>query len=751
MNQPAKLSPTARQQEVLDQIQEFLESDSHVFILHGYAGTGKTTMIKWICELLNHESSYDVNTTSDANHKPYSVLTPTGRAAKVLRSKDIDAHTIHSAIYKRELLCLETENADVSKKKHEYIFPLKEISEYTRALIIDESSMVGDTVVHTEFLKFGSGRLLTDLLIFRSVALNNSLDKKLFIDSKENAEHMNHAIKQYYAAHSGHRSCKIIFVGDDAQLPPVGDSFSKALDAAYLRGLGLKVEEAFLTEVLRQEGKSGILSSSIAVRQLLDTDAAQRSSLRIEENGSDIFEISASEVVDHYVEKHPQPEIGAGIVVCYTNKLCYHYNMAIREKYYPSLVNKNGTDALFGNTIELQVGDILLNNKNTQVANDERVYNGDMGVVTAVGKRITQSSIPVTIDKEKRHIDLHYREVKVLFPDYGGEHSVYIIENLLYSDMRELTTWELRAQYINFCMRISNSHPHVKEGTEEFKGLLESDPFMNALHMKFGYAITCHKAQGGEWKDVTVDYTGRCGLSNDHLRWCYTATTRAQQRLFAVNPPKINGLTKLTFSAISQITKAPQNFLPPHSEIPDASTPFHPADALQGTKLKYMGIAEGVKDSGFKIEKVERYNYQDAYTFSQNGTPLPVVRMSYNKEGVFKPVSAMGIPSELADIINHAQFLPKLSGYTPSNETLAMLFQLMETACEEADVTITNVVEQLSNYYVLYNLKTDAQFACIQFYIKGNHLTTAMPKSQMGAEDDKLKQVIDIIKQSFHN
>lgn len=741
------LTPTKAQQEVLDKVSAFLDSDDDIFILHGYAGTGKTTLIKWICDQLLVTKFPIPSSNADSMRKTYYVLAPTGRAAKVLRTKRIEAGTIHSLIYSNEIVCMEIENTDVSKKRHEYVFPLHTTPKDTRAIIIDESSMIGDNVTHNEVLKFGSGRLLTDLLLYKSVSLNNTT--KLSDLSKSDA--LDSKIKEYYSSIDGYRGCKIIFVGDDAQLPPVGDSFSRAMKAEYLRSLGLRVQETFLTEVLRQGENSGILSVATTIREELAKE--KRSQLRIEGNGNDIEEIKSIDIVEHYVTNHPQPEIGDSIVVCYTNKQCYQTNMSIRERYYPHLVGVKKDDELFKNCIDIQIGDILLNNKNTRVKEIDFVYNGDMGVVTNVGKRVSRTNIPVTINEKKRHIDLHFREVDILFPDSGITVSTYLIENLLFSPERELSVWEIRALYIDFCIRMSKSHPNIKEGSEEFKKILGVDPFMTALQMKFGYAITCHKAQGGEWDSVTVDYSGRIGLNNDCLRWCYTATTRARNSLFVVNPPKINGLSSLSFASVTKISKPPKCFFSKVTESDTLQTPFHSSNDAVGTKLKYIGVAERCKAEGFSIDNIIKHNYQDVYVLSKEGAALKPISLGYDKEGVFRlatPPDNEAATQQAVKILNEALYLPEMSSYSPSSETLCLLYQLVNSGCKQLGITITNIIEEINQYKVIYNLKTEARFASIVFYITNDRLTKAMPSSEQGEDDKLLQKLIEYISENFN-
>ena len=220
---------TESQQPIFEQIVDFINSEEKkVFILKGYAGTGKTTMIK---ELVTFLDKQEVETI---------VMAPTGRAAKVLRDKVGRGETIHKGIYDFDsLVCIEEETEDVSKKSFRYMFPVhKVMSKESRPFsvaIVDESSMISDTENHGEFFTFGSGRLLTDLL--------------------------------EYVTNTGIK--KIIFVGDDAQLPPVTENESQALDPNYFVSRGMIVETATMTDVIRQDESSEILSIATEIRSLL--------------------------------------------------------------------------------------------------------------------------------------------------------------------------------------------------------------------------------------------------------------------------------------------------------------------------------------------------------------------------------------------------------------------------------------------------------------------------------------------------
>lgn len=675
---------TTSQQQVFDQITNFLreDNDSNVFILKGYAGTGKTTMIKFIVNYL------------DEQQLSSSLMAPTGRAAKVLRNKlqGREATTIHSGIYVHRLECIAVEEEDKSKKSFEFIFPIDDVARDIYALIVDESSLISDKEANNEFFKFGSGKLLSDLLDF---------------------------VKQ-----TGVK--KLIFVGDDAQLPPVADSESMAFNVDYLMSKGLKVEQAKLMEVLRQNGKSSILETANGIRELLSIPVEERNEFSIDENGSDIIAVSEEDLSSKYVEEYPVPHLGNGVILCYSNSQCYEMNMSIREKYFP------GQEGI-------TEGDVLLINSNCYF--DGLVfYNGDMVSVLEVGEIETHKNIPVTHNGEKRHIDLEFQNLKVLYPGVDAPIFCKILLNLLQSRKRDLSAWEMKALYIDFCMRAK-----LKEGSEDFKRALKTDSYFNSLKVKYGYAITCHKAQGGEWNTVFVDFAKRNGLSNDVLRWCYTAITRSSHKLYVTNTPHITCFTKLKVHDIIKVSKAPKEMW---RDIPSIRTPFHKETILTPIKLKCLGIMDALEDSSYKLVNVESYNYRERYHFLYNESESIQIDALYNGSGILNilPIYNDGSGRDyLHEVINTAMRTPASIDYKPSADYLLNLKQIMDTLCDSIGIRITNVVEDLKNWRVTYYLQTDARFASILFSVTGGKFTAAQPSSEFGKDDEKLKQLMILL------
>lgn len=673
---------TSSQQTAFDKIKDFLDNDSDIFVLKGYAGTGKTHLIKYITRYL------------DENKTPYEVLAPTGRAAKVLRDRIGKGRTIHSCIFNFDIICTNEDEDEVDESANSYqlFFPIVEQKQDYQIMIIDESSMISNVKTQNEYLTFGSGVLLNDLLQFAKVCGIN----------------------------------KLIFVGDPAQLPPVMDPHSYALDPDYLSSLGHNVESVELTDVVRQEDNNAILAQATKLRDLLAQPRKSRHNLSLDADGNDIIELQAGALPETFTDEFPVPEVGNGITVCFSNNRCFQVNQAIRSIIFP------GEETV-------QVGDIVIINNNNYKSYGIQIFNGDIAKVTRVGEIELHPNVPVTIKGEKRHVDLAFRDIDLFFSKEDITITCKVFDDLLHSGESDLSVWQMRAVYIDFILR----YQHLKRGTPELKEALMNDPYFNAVKVKFGYAVTCHKSQGGEWDTVFVDYSGRCGLSDDHLRWCYTATTRAKNRLFTINAPHITSFDRLTFTPISKFGKAPKNFW---QEDDTLATTYHPSTDLIGVRLKHLGIEEALKETDFKLHNVVTCNWQDKFDFVSSTGEQVHIEVYYDGAGFFKLVPITGDGSSgdmLAQLINTSMAEPRNFNYEPSDELMRELFQRVTTIAIDAEVKIVNVVEMLHQYFVEYHLITDARFALIKFYVNEKGLSAAVPMSELGADDEKLKRLIE--------
>ena len=508
-NHVHNIIPSNDQKKALTRIEEFIHNKNDIFILKGYAGSGKTTLIKGISNYLRELQ------------RPFYLMTPTGRAAKVLSEKtNKEAATIHRTIYSFNDL-KETEVSDEENNiSYVYYFKIRKYDQINTVFIVDEASMVSDQPGQQEFLRFGSGKLLYDLIDFSRI---------------QNPE----------------ANSKIIFVGDPAQLPPVDMNKSPALDAEYLLSeYKLKCQEVEIREIKRQTQNSGILNSASKIRKCLTSGFFNDFDLR--DNGHDLLNTSALDFLSVYKNLSDSK-----IIITYKNKTASALNRRIRiEKY--------------GKEEPLKEGDrIIISANNYKLL----ILNGEFGIVSKVGD--TQITRKIQI-KKKGFFELKWRYIELLLPDNHEvkEAKGYFLENYLYSD-NDLSQNERLALYIDFKIRFANEYknrglkvPNAK--SDEFKEAIKADPYYHAIMLKFGHAITCHKAQGGEWNDVitiwdrgsTDDqsfYTenqSRTGRTNrDFYRWAYTAITRATTRLFCLNPPYFNSFTNMTFVSV-EVQKA---------------------------------------------------------------------------------------------------------------------------------------------------------------------------------------------------
>lgn len=453
----AKISfdATVSQKKVVENLSEYLSSHdySSIFILNGYAGTGKTTLIAALVQVLRGMGV------------PCVLLAPTGRAAKVLaRYSGTEAHTIHKRIYR------ERTNADYESK-----FSLDINRESGCVFIVDETSMLSDTTSEGQI--FGSGSLLEDLILY---------------------------------VRSG-RQCRLILVGDDAQLPPVGADRSPALDAAAMRSYG-EVVYSSMTDVVRQDAASGILRNATALRQMLERGEVEVP--HIDLNYPDIESIGGGEFLECLEDAYARYGRDETIVITRSNKRANRFNEGIR-RYILSAEE------------QIESGDRLMVVKNNYYYTERMekspmsfIANGDIALL----KRIRRF---------EDFYGFHFADAVLSFGDYGDtEIECKILLDTLSSESPSLT----REQSRQLFDEVEKDYMDTASRLKRFRQIREN-PHYNALQVKFAYAVTCHKAQGGQWRAVFVD---RClfgdePMTRDMLRWLYTAVTRATEKLYLVN------------------------------------------------------------------------------------------------------------------------------------------------------------------------------------------------------------------------
>jgi hypothetical protein len=320
-----------------------------------------------------------------------------------------------------------------------------------------------------------------------------------------------------------------------------------------------------------------------------------------------------------------------------------------------------------------------------------------------------------------------------------------VLLDLLYNGAAKLSIDEHRALYINFCMR----HPNLKQGTEEFSNAIMEDDFYNCLKAKFGYAVTGHKCQGGEWAKVFVDYKGRTGLSDDCLRWAYTATTRARKTLYVSNLPHITPFSKFRIEPVQQCSKMNEE-----CRIIDKVelSPFHDCSAPVYLHAKCRCVMQNMEWTPYQIEKVISKPYQEIYHIQ---TPDGIERydIRYKKGGIF----AKAIPQTLSKhsvmigmMLDNERAIPLVFNYIPSDTMHEKLYNLIRSACDGLSVQITNVVEHREDYSVVYYFRTSDTFSYLKIYIDASGFVTyAKPMSLIGQEDKELLVLIEEITNHF--
>ena len=681
---------TDRQNEALAAVSAFLKSDDRVFILTGYAGTGKTTLLRPIIDSAE-KAGYDVR-----------LMAPTGRAAKVLSEKTSrEASTIHRAIYRLTLLEIPDDDdiraGRVDEMELRFHFPLNFPERDTRMLcIVDEASMVSSRYSQHELYRFGSGVLLDDLLSFA------------------------------FCFPSG----KIIFTGDPAQLPPVGDNASCALSREYFMERNIGCSVCRLTEVLRQDADSAILVNAMRLRDLLDSK--RRNSLSLDERSGEFENITPGDLVSSYCADFNRRK-NAAVVVTYTNSSAQAYNIIIRRSLY-------GIGAP-----ELVPGERLIVVQNNYSIPLRDMMNGDMAELLEVCsepetrrikvKRKTEAGV------EEETVVLVFRDVELVFDD-GIKVKCKILESLLDADEPNLSVNQVKAMFIDFCIR----HKELRRGSKECRETLLADPYYNALKVKYGYAITCHKAQGGEWEHVYVDFDRRQGLSDENLRWDYTAVTRARSCIFAVSPPKTDCFTKLEVGRVVCVKSLPSEAVP-------ASLRLEPEEIVARRCSMIEAVLSGTSHS---VVKIVSGSYRKSIYVRSGGSEMRF-DATYNGRGVFSPfrlissspASAPGrscassVPpqsktaaEEILSLINGAVREPLVAGattYAPAGEMAAKLYAIVAEVCRDGGVRILNVVEHPDEYKINYYFSSDeGEFQVTFYFNSGGFFTRMMPYAVKG-------------------
>jgi hypothetical protein len=706
---------TKDQNQIVKQINEFLtDTKQNVFLLNGYAGTGKTFITKGITQYLEKIG------------REFTIMAPTGKATKVISDKTLQpASTIHRVIYNYDNVKEYKVDGVEGSETYRCYADLKVNIDTSEAIyIIDEASMVSDRYSDGEFFRFGSGYLLKDLM------------KYINID------------------HNDHNK-KIIFIGDNAQLPPVGMNTSPALDASYLKeNYQVAVASGYLTEVVRQKGDSGVLNNAAMLRDGLEQNIFNK--LKFEVNNSDVFNLSSENLLSTYLDSCDRKvsRTGESIIIASSNRQVAEYNRLVREH-------------LFTGQQQMVAGDKVISVANHYRAN-ACITNGEFGMIKEILSPHAESiSVVISVKGDtgemiKRKVDLSFRDVVLGFrDDYGNPFyfEAKIIENLLYNDQPTLSSDEHKALYVHFLNR--NPELRRKGNEQKLRIALLQDPYFNAFKIKFGYAITGHKAQGSEWKTVFLQcQTHQKALTKDYFRWLYTAITRASDTLYVMNPPQLRLGDGMKIAgayqpkAVNFDNSVPQGVevVRPSSEATNLITAMKfdfQTDIPQLKKL-YQLVDACIEGTGITVVDVLHYNYQDRYIL-QRGNERASISFNYKgnwKVSGVKSITQNGFDVELLTLLG--QLEGTLLDVPESSKDTQ--FHFSESFLEEfylnVLVQINSVGADISkiesrSFCERYAFVKGNELAVIEFwYNKSSQFTTVQPMPQLSNSTRLIDEII---------
>lgn len=455
-----KYEPSSCQDKLLREIASFLVcDDADILVVNGYAGTGKTSAVSAVIGAL---AEFEISSV---------LLAPTGRAAKVLsRYAGRPAYTVHKQIYRQKSVGEDGFGQ----------FSLMPNKQQDTLFVVDEVSLIGiDTAEHQSSSLFGTGNLLEDLISY----LRSGVD------------------------------CKMILIGDAAQLPPVGLDAGPALSRDYMEGFG-GVRFCELTEVVRQAAESGILHNATILRKMISDAPADDflTGLKFRLRGfDDIERVSGSELIDKITEAYDKYGEDETIILCRSNKRAIRYNSGVR-----SMVQFKEDRLVRGDTL-------MIVRNCYQFCEDVKgldyIANGDIVKLLKIG------------GFEERY-GLHFADATILFPDYDdAQITAKVCLDTLESESASLTYEQQNTLY----QGVNADYSNIRSKRKRWAAVRE-DIYFNALQLKYANAITCHKSQGGQWRCVFVDSPlWQDELTADDLKWLYTAITRGVEKVYLVN------------------------------------------------------------------------------------------------------------------------------------------------------------------------------------------------------------------------
>lgn len=452
LSQNLSYTPTEEQALVMAKLVTFVfrATGREAFLLKGYAGTGKSSLVGALVKTLTQFSMKSV------------LLAPTGRAAKVFGLySDTPAYTIHKKIYRQKTFSPDMTGFTLTVNRHKQTL-----------FIVDEASMIASSADT-------ASDLLSDLI-------------------------------EYVYSSPG---CKLVLIGDTAQLPPVGQTNTPALEPLALEDYGLKVTEVTLTEVVRQTLTSGILYNATNLRQMLQDEYIVTPKIELN-RFADIKNITGAELLECLEESYSRCGKDETIIVTRSNKRANIFNDGVRAR-------------ILYREEELESGDLLMISKNNyywgeKIEQIDFIANGDVAQV-------------LRVKSYNEMYGFRFADVTLRLLDYDVDIDAKIMLDTLHLEYPSLTP-ELNNQFFN---KVMEDYADVRTKRERIKRV-KTDKWFNALQVKYAYAVTCHKSQGGQWQNVFIDMGNILeeSVNIDFIRWLYTAFTRATDKLYLINTPK---------------------------------------------------------------------------------------------------------------------------------------------------------------------------------------------------------------------
>jgi hypothetical protein len=680
---------TQSQQLAIDSFKKFLDGPEQVFMLNGAAGTGKTTLLKEFLEILKVKKRFSV------------LMAPTGRAAFIISQKtNYHAATIHRIIYQLAKLKSTSQNKeDEDDGGLNAKFVLSSNSDPLLTIyIVDEASLISDVYSENEAFNFGSGYLLQDLF-------------------------------QYV------RGRKIIFIGDYAQLPPIGMNFSPALDSDYVsKKYNCEVAQFELREVVRQCEQSGILRNVTKIRNSIDA----KTFLEFKIDEADDCHCENIDLLRPYFKLFADKPSVKSAIVAFSNKQVLQYNQYIRCHYFGEDANR------------LLPGELLMIARNTYSFGVE-LFNGNIVLVTACqdDSEVERRIVKVKLGKNRiESVELRFRKVTIKFNSGSKieELSVPILDNFLDEPNPSVGGLLARALLVDFNNRlpkdIKEQLPNIKriirskeslsttqqEIYNSYINLLIHDPYYNAVICKYGYAVTCHKAQGGEWENVFVDMCRFGGTANeDYFRWAYTAMTRAGKQLWLYHSPEFSYISDIV---VEKIQKSPKimvtTFVADNEDFCDARL----------CRIKELAMLNGISVTE---DKTRAYQQWIIFTAGNDKATfiLWLKATGYNGRIDCHNSTSDDFKSLCVDILEKS-YIPKNIPFVAQNRPFAQkLHDYILSLLEELDIQLLNISQE--QYHDTYHLKTDGLAKVEMWYNDKGFYTYMKPISSLGVDDEKLE------------